>query len=265
MRTYVSGHRVVGRALFVPEASHAHWRGDAMNLVTKAVTFTLIELLVVIAIIAILAAMLLPALQNAKAKALQSSCQGNLKQLSLGMLMYADDNNERFLKWMGWNGGSCNSFPEFRWAPNIAPYVGDSKDVFGCPARSSSSSKWTMPSGWADVKINYGYAGLGGYNPPGSGSDHPGTCTLGKLRHPTRSVMLADCAHAEDAQSQYRIAYAKLCRTGCTAEDRLPSNAVHTGGSDIAFADGHVEYMKAMQIVAGWGSSIYGSRNHFDY
>src|SRR6186713_437363 len=95
--------------------------------------FTLIELLVVIAIIAILAAILFPVFAQAREKARQASCVSNLKQITIGQLMYAQDYDETLVT--SWARGFPGDFNFF-----VQPYM-KSLQVLHCPSRAISMAE----------------------------------------------------------------------------------------------------------------------------
>jgi len=189
--------------------------------------FTLIELLVVIAIIAILASMLLPALQQAREKARAISCTANQKQIGLAMLMYLDDSNDQF----------CRSNGTPRWEELWLPYCGGSKKVFYCPSETRTEKDWAT-----DVRyISYGFniCGLGHAgsqpNPFNATSTSSFCVNLVQIVKPTGTLVTCDTGRPTAG-----LGYYVSVPNSAMWSDFLPWER-HGVRANVLFVDGHVD------------------------
>ena len=223
--------------------------------------FTLIELLVVIAIIAILAAMLLPALAKAKAKAHRTSCMNNLRQINLFAQFYTDDNNDRFPDAAA-SYSAADKLNNWWGAAIVGSNLGQS-NLFHCPAVNGNITIGGNRWNWS---FNFDLVGYG-YNSffLGSKPQAPGQTisVLGSkfvsasgfkraaIKRPTDCLVVGDKQPKPDMTASASLWWPKACMTGTAVSDRegIDTTRHGTGGvGNVGFADGHSESRKDSQI-----------------
>jgi prepilin-type N-terminal cleavage/methylation domain-containing protein/prepilin-type processing-associated H-X9-DG protein len=191
--------------------------------------FTLIELLVVIAIIAILAAMLLPALSKAREKARTISCLSGMKQVELAEIMYSDDNQGIILMY---GDHVCPvASAKMWWSPYITPYVTDF-NILKCP--SFAKSPWGIGPTYMHIHVCL---------------PHHIPVTQSDIKQPSQVSSFMDSTDY-DAISHYVTCPACFpANTFNTPLDR------HNGNVNAGFVDGHGEARKALWVVTNVGTT----------
>jgi prepilin-type N-terminal cleavage/methylation domain-containing protein len=249
--------------------------------------FTLVELLVVIAIIAILAAVLVPAISATKRKAQRTACTNNLRQLNLGVRMYSDDSHDASPSTNGAGLTSTNILPLYTaFKALMKNYVGlngassSREKLFQCPA-DTFYPNWIVAvipppyffvqkSLYQDPSWDFSsYAFNGGDNKPRKfgriGSTYPGlgNVKLSAVKHPSRTVLMAEISalipfswHDPSSPGVVRGSNGVVLTDGT-----LYNNSKNV----VSFVDGHVSYIKMYQKPSNGPAAWYDPPSNYDY
>jgi len=210
--------------------------------------FTLIELLVVIAIIAILASILFPVFARARENARKASCQSNLKQIGLGVMMYLQDYDETY----PWGNNYTNGY----WYQLLEPYTKNTQ-IFVCPTAGkigySGGYGWNLAGTYIKTSSPSMGNGFGGYAGGYEGTPTGNKVKMAEVDEPAETILVTDpTSSGYSGNGRYAIGYSirsyiPVLHGGQGYSSTAVTVTDFSGGGNYLFADGHVKFLNAGQ------------------